>query len=494
MAPEGTRSCGGFRSSAAPPDETLRIEGGALVRVDELMSAPISRRPPTNQCRAQRSCGGRAGRWQHTTKLEERSQTRGGPRESTAPDVLICLRAGHPESKFITPAHGSCASFARRPRGPLAHQAVDLDRRRPCAVLLHGSEPLSGGRHRCVSDARERGVVHHARAIVSALEPGRVSIMSVSSLEPLPMSATNSAGAVSLDDVWKVYGRGETAVGALTGVSLSFVRGTFTAVMGPSGSGKSTLLHVAAGLDRPTSGSVRLGDVELAELDEMALTKLRRCRVGFVFQAFNLLPPVDGEAEHHAARLGGRRSRRPRSGSRRSWSVSAWPNASGVARQNCPGGNSSGWRSPGRLAMRPDADLRRRTDRRPRCPHRPRDPPSATRCVDQYSQTIVMVTHDPVAASFADSVVFIVDGRVSGEARSAPTPSRSPMCSAVSGAVVTASPCPSSGRTGPASWALFVTIAGSGRSHHGVRGSCSSPGSGRSPSRTPRWRRHRHSR
>ena len=170
--------------------------------------------------------------------------------------------------------------------------------------------------------------------------------MSVSSLEPLPMSATNSAGAVSLDDVWKVYGRGETAVGALTGVSLSFVRGTFTAVMGPSGSGKSTLLHVAAGLDRPTSGSVRLGDVDLAELDEMALTKLRRCRVGFVFQAFNLLPALTAKQNIMLpGRLAGDRADQE-------W-IEAVVERVGLAQRlrrrpaELSGGNNSAWRSPG---------------------------------------------------------------------------------------------------------------------------------------------------
>src|ERR1041384_6967339 len=98
--------------------------------------------------------------------------------------------------------------------------------------------------------------------------------------------------AVALRDVRKVYGRGESAWVALAGVALAFARGSFTAVMGPSGSGKSTFLNVAAGLDRPTSGSVVLGGVSLDGLSERRLTMLRRSRVGFVFQAFNLMPAL----------------------------------------------------------------------------------------------------------------------------------------------------------------------------------------------------------
>src|SRR3954465_7215373 len=105
-------------------------------------------------------------------------------------------------------------------------------------------------------------------------------------------SAHATALAVALRDVRKVHGEGDGAVVALDGVSIGLERGTFTAIMGPSGSGKSTFLHVAAGLDRPTAGSVELGDTELTKLSERRLTILRRKRVGFVFQAFNLMPSL----------------------------------------------------------------------------------------------------------------------------------------------------------------------------------------------------------
>src|SRR3954453_4659339 len=101
---------------------------------------------------------------------------------------------------------------------------------------------------------------------------------------------TAAARAVALRDVRKVHGRGDAAVVALDGIGIGFSRGSFTAIMGPSGSGKSTLLHVAAGLDRPTSGTVAFGETDLAALSERRLTILRRERIGFVFQAFNLMP------------------------------------------------------------------------------------------------------------------------------------------------------------------------------------------------------------
>src|SRR5205823_12222817 len=120
-----------------------------------------------------------------------------------------------------------------------------------------------------------------------------------------------SIPAVALRDVLKVHGRGDGAVVALDGISVALERGSFTAIMGPSGSGKSTFLHVAAGLDRPTSGSVALSDVELGKLSERRLTILRRQRVGFVFQAFNLMPTLTvAQNIGLPLRLDGRRPRR----------------------------------------------------------------------------------------------------------------------------------------------------------------------------------------
>ena len=126
----------------------------------------------------------------------------------------------------------------------------------------------------------------------------------------LPQSAL-TAPAVALRDVRKVHGQGDAAVVALDGVSVGLSRGSFTAIMGPSGSGKSTFLHVAAGLDRPTSGTVTLGDTDLARLSERRLTILRRERIGFVFQAFNLMPSLTVTQNIALPlRLDGRRPRR----------------------------------------------------------------------------------------------------------------------------------------------------------------------------------------
>src|SRR2546423_9270483 len=125
---------------------------------------------------------------------------------------------------------------------------------------------------------------------VNATIPSAVSAMSTT--EPVRPQPALPAPAVGLRDVRKVHGQGDATVVALDGVSAQLSRGSFTAIMGPSGSGKSTFLHVAAGLDRPTSGTVTLGDTDLARLSERRLTILRRERIGFVFQAFNLMPSL----------------------------------------------------------------------------------------------------------------------------------------------------------------------------------------------------------
>src|SRR3954453_7285470 len=127
----------------------------------------------------------------------------------------------------------------------------------------------------------------------------------------LVASEVLTAPAVALHDVRKVYGQGEGAVVALDGVSQTFARGSFTAIMGPSGSGKSTFLHLAAGLDRPTSGTVTLGDKDLTRLSERRLTILRRKQIGFVFQAFNLMPSLTvAQNIGLPLRLDGQRARR----------------------------------------------------------------------------------------------------------------------------------------------------------------------------------------
>ena len=221
----------------------------------------------------------------------------------------------------------------------------------------------------------------------------------------------SGATAVQLTDVSKVYGRGTTLVTALDKVSIALARGSFTAVMGPSGSGKSTFLHCAAGLDRPTSGTVRLGDTDLSGLKEVALTALRRERIGFVFQAYNLLPALTVEQNITLPlRLAGR-------GVDHDWLRQVVTNVGLADRlphlpSELSGGQQQRVAIARALVTRPDvmfADeptgaLDTRTGRQVLTLLR--------NVVDHFGQTVLMVTHDPIAASFADRVVFLADGRL----------------------------------------------------------------------------------
>ncbi|UFQ17197.1 MULTISPECIES: ABC transporter ATP-binding protein [Streptomyces] len=225
-------------------------------------------------------------------------------------------------------------------------------------------------------------------------------------------SATAST-AVRLTAVRRLHGD----VAALDGVDLEVASGTFVAVMGPSGSGKSTLLQCAAGLDRPTSGTVEVGGTPLTGLSERRLTLLRRERVGFVFQAFNLIPSLSA-AQNVALplRLAGRRPSRTE--------IRDALGRVGLAdrARHRPGGLSGGQQQRVALARalvtrpavlfgdEPTGALDTGTGRQVLGLLRG--------LVDGEGQTTVMVTHDPVAAAYADRVVFLVDGRVAGELRS----------------------------------------------------------------------------
>jgi len=216
---------------------------------------------------------------------------------------------------------------------------------------------------------------------------------------------------IRLDGVRKVYGKGEGAVVALDGVTLGFASGSFTAVMGPSGSGKSTFLHVAAGLDAPTEGEVSLGGVSLGGRSETQLTELRRERVGFVFQAFNLMPAltvtqnitlpmrlagqrVDKQwLREVVARtgLGERMRHRP-------------AELSGGQQQRVAIARALATRPDVLFADEPTGALDTTTSREVLELMR--------EIVDSTGQTVVMVTHDPRAAAYADRVVFLADGAV----------------------------------------------------------------------------------
>lgn len=226
---------------------------------------------------------------------------------------------------------------------------------------------------------------------------------------------THTTGqAVLLDAVRVVYGTGPGAVTALDDVTLGFGRGTFTAVMGPSGSGKSTLLHCAAGLDRPTAGTVVIDGTDLGPLDERALTLLRRERVGFVFQEYNLVDALT--AEENVAlplRLAGRR---PTPGEVRDalGEVGLAHRAghrpaelSGGERQRVAIARSLVGRPAVLFADEPTGALDSAASRVVM--------ELVRGLVDTRGQTVVMVTHDPAAAAYADRVVLLADGRPTGE-------------------------------------------------------------------------------
>ena len=220
--------------------------------------------------------------------------------------------------------------------------------------------------------------------------------------------------ALQLDTLIRDFGSGDGTVRALDGVTLGFEPGTFTAVMGPSGSGKSTLLQTAAGLDRPTSGRVHLGETEVSALGERALARLRRERLGFVFQSFNLLGALTA-AQNVAlpSRLAGRKLKRQQ--------VAAALAAVGLEGRagHRPAQLSGGQQQRVAIARalvgepellfadEPTGALDLRAGREVLALLRD--------TVDRGGRTLVMVTHDPSAAAYADRVVFMADGRLAGE-------------------------------------------------------------------------------
>ncbi|MFF9672089.1 ABC transporter ATP-binding protein [Streptomyces eurythermus] len=219
--------------------------------------------------------------------------------------------------------------------------------------------------------------------------------------------------AVELRGVRREYGRGSRTVQALAGIDLALPRGTFTAVMGPSGSGKSTFLQCAAGLDRPTAGSVRLGGTEITGMRENQLTELRRSRLGFVFQAFNLLPSLTVEQNVLLPmRLAGQRQDR-----RRAAAMLARVGLADKAGRR-PGELSGGQQQRVAVARalitEPDVVF---ADE----PTGALDTGTAAevlgllrQAVDALGATVVMVTHDPAAAAWADRVLFLADGVFAG--------------------------------------------------------------------------------
>jgi putative ABC transport system ATP-binding protein len=221
----------------------------------------------------------------------------------------------------------------------------------------------------------------------------------------------NDSAIVSATDLERVFGEGATAVRALDGVSIDLPRGRFTAIMGPSGSGKSTLMHLLAGLDRPTAGEVVIDGVRLSELDDAELTQLRRDKIGFVFQFFNLLPVLTAKENMllplslagrnpdpklfdqlvAAVRIGDRLAHRPSElsgGEQQRVAIArALVSKPAVVFADEPTGNLDSKSGDDVLALMREA-------------------------VDRFEQTVVMVTHDASAAAIADRVVMLVDGKV----------------------------------------------------------------------------------
>ena len=229
-------------------------------------------------------------------------------------------------------------------------------------------------------------------------------------------SPATSTVAASATDLTKVYGSGESEVRALDGVTLDLHAGEFTAIMGPSGSGKSTLMHCLAALDTPTSGRVVIGGTDIAALDDKDLTLLRRTNVGFIFQAFNLIPTLTAEenillplslagrrpdpgwfdtvvgAVGLHDRLGHRPSEMSGGQQQRVACARALVSQPSIVFADEPTGNLDSTSGAEVLGF-----LRR--------------------SVDEFGQTVVMVTHDPVAASYTDRVLFLADGQIVDELR-----------------------------------------------------------------------------
>jgi putative ABC transport system ATP-binding protein len=228
------------------------------------------------------------------------------------------------------------------------------------------------------------------------------------------LTSVSTSTAARAAEVSKKYGDGDAAVVALDNVSVSLTAGKFTAIMGPSGSGKSTLLHVMAGLDRPTSGEIYLGDTEITSLSDKKLTLLRRDQIGFIFQAFNLLPTLTA-AENIVLpiRIAGRRP------------DAAWvqqivetvglTERLGHKPAQLSGGQQQRVAAARALASRPQIVF---ADE----PTGALDSRSGAEllgflrnAVRELGQTVVMVTHDPSAAAYADRVLFLADGSIVDE-------------------------------------------------------------------------------
>ncbi|MET9683411.1 ABC transporter ATP-binding protein [Streptomyces coeruleorubidus] len=229
-----------------------------------------------------------------------------------------------------------------------------------------------------------------------------------------PTAHRATAVAARAEDLSKLYGQGETRVTALDHVTVNFHQGEYTAIMGPSGSGKSTLMHCVAGLDTFSGGSVRIGDTELGALKDKQLTRLRRDKIGFIFQAFNLLPTLTAlENITLPMDIAGRRPDKEWLG--KVIGMVGLSDRLGHRPAQLSGGQQQRVAVARALASRPEIIFGDE-------PTGNLDSRSGAQVlgflrnsVRELGQTVVMVTHDPVAASYADRVIFLADGRIVDE-------------------------------------------------------------------------------
>ena len=231
---------------------------------------------------------------------------------------------------------------------------------------------------------------------------------------PAPAPLYSDHAAARTVGLWKVYGEGDTQVVALSDVSVAFARGRYTAIMGPSGSGKSTLMHCMAALDSATAGEVFIGDTELTTLNDAELTRIRRDKIGFVFQAYNLVPTLTAQ-ENITLPLDIAGKKVDQEWFDTVVSTVRLSDRLGHKPNELSGGQQQRVACARALASRPDIVFA--------------DEPTGNldsrsgaevlgflrRSVSEFGQTIVMVTHDPNAASYADHVLFLADGRIVDE-------------------------------------------------------------------------------
>jgi putative ABC transport system ATP-binding protein len=396
----------------SPPGGPSPLDADALVAVD----ADEAEDPSYRVCRSSEN--------QSTTDVVGDDEKRADPRrieEGQLGEVQheLALRVQHGIHGTLERIDRGEVELTREPEDPFGigpHGEVVHATPRSCAVSYMSHK--AAGRANRSGGWVARGCGHEPSTLVASFDSVEWTQggkpMSATQPGPMASPSTTTTAAARAVDLTKVYGEGDAAVRALAGVSVQFERGGFTAIMGPSGSGKSTLLHCMAGLDTPTSGNVFIGDVDLTTLSEKQLTLLRREKIGFVFQAYNLLPtltaaenitlPLDIAGDKPDAAwfdtvvdtigIRDRLTHRPNE-------------LSGGQQQRVAGARALLSKPEIVYADEPTGNLDSKSG------HELLE--FLRGAVNDHGQTIVMVTHDASAASFADRIVFLQDGRIVDE-------------------------------------------------------------------------------